>query len=93
MRSNNVKYFPPKKSLGLPLIKQFKLLEIFGKEVLREAAMGQREFTQQELVNFIRDLCSNVLKLRESSERGHSLTPDLEALSMKIDFKATDYPY
>ena len=60
--------------------KIFQMLEICGKEVLRERAMSGRELAGQELIDFIRNLVVNVGKIREARLRCRQLEPELETL-------------
>ncbi|CBY09387.1 unnamed protein product [Oikopleura dioica] len=61
-----------------------KMLEICGKEVLRERAMSGRELAGQELIDFIRNLVVNVGKIREARLRCRQLEPELETLSKRL---------
>jgi len=60
------------------------MLEICGKEVLRERAMSGRELAGQELIDFIRNLVVNVGKIREAKLRCRKLEPELETLSKRL---------
>ncbi|CBY37471.1 unnamed protein product, partial [Oikopleura dioica] len=62
----------------------FQMLEICGKEVLRERAMSGRELAGQELIDFIRNLVVNVGKIREARLRCRQLEPELETLSKRL---------
>ena len=69
------------------------MLEICGKEVLRERAMSGRELAGQELIDFIRNLVVNVGKIREAKLRCRKLDPELETLRKRFskNFAPTHY--